>query len=124
MIRSDRGVRSVIDLNDLLGTADGPCGGAPPLAQLDLVAVRLARPVVSARSVQIGLKLVAPGSPLQRDRRPHHRFDSHRTSLCHRPGWKTAQREANLERLVDELSAEVQRLDEDLELLLSAVAAG
>ncbi len=39
-------------------------------------------------------------------------------------GWQTARREADLERLVDELSAEVQRIDEDLDLLLSAATAG
>jgi len=107
MIRSDRGVYGVIDLNDLLGASDARPNQSLPLSQLDMVALRLMRPTAAAHY-----------------RRPDPLRAWRTASKSIRPGWQTAQREADLERLVDELSSQVRRLDEDLEMLLTAAAAG
>ena len=107
MIRSDRGVPGCIDLNDLLGASDARPNQSLPLSQLDMVALRLSRPTAAAH---------------QRRLDPLRGWQKAPKSI--RPGWQTAQREADLERLVDELSSEVRRLDEDLEMLLTAASAG
>jgi hypothetical protein len=123
MILSDRGVCGVIDLNDLTDAADGPCREDSLLAQLDRAARRLSRPTAYAHAARAGRKVPAdPTTP--EGRQPTFGCDVRRPSTTGRPGWRTAQREADLERLVDELSAELRRLDEDLEWLLTSVAAG
>jgi hypothetical protein len=107
MIRSDRGVPGFIDLNDLLGASDARPNKSLPLSQLEMVALHLTRPAAAAQR-----------------RRPDPLRIWRKASKSIRPGWQTAQREADLERLVDELSTEVRRLDEDLEMLLTAAATG
>ena len=128
MIRSDRGVCGVIDLNDLLDATEGRygegsprarstwscfayCGQWPPRTPYGPAKDSL--PAPPPKGIVDGIRVAIRDA-----------FARAIARAIARAGKHGRTRQADLQCLVDELAAELQRLDEDLELLLTAVAAG